>query len=146
LEILADGFDWTEGPLWVPEFEMLLFCDIPPNKIYQWSEESGLKEYLHPSGYTGTKPRKGEPGSNGLLLNEQDRLILCQHGDRRMALMDAPLDQPEARFTTLVDRWEEKRFNSPNDAVYDKQWNLYFTDPPYVVSIFFLQQENSLGS
>ena len=131
LEIIAEGFDWTEGPLWVAKHEMLLFSDIPPNKIFQWTEANGLKEYLHPSGYTGEIPRKGEPGSNGLLLNDQGQLVLCQHGDRRMAIMDAPVDQPSSKFTTIASHWKEKQFNSPNDAIYDKAGNLFFTDPPY---------------
>ena len=88
IEQLADGFDWSEGPAWVRTkqgHEFLLFSDIPPNKIYKWSEQGGLEEFLHPSGYTGLVPRIGEPGSNGLLLDELGRLVLCQHGDRRIA-------------------------------------------------------------
>jgi gluconolactonase len=131
LEILSEGYDWTEGPVWVPEGQYLLFSDIPPNKVFRWKEGEGAKLFLHPSGYTGTQPRTGEPGSNGLLLDPQGRLVLCQHGDRRVARLNAPLDKPEARFVTLADRYMGKRFNSPNDAVYHSGGNLYFTDPPY---------------
>jgi gluconolactonase len=131
IEIIAEGFKWAEGPLWVLEKEMLLFADIPPNKIYQWNESEGLQLYLTPSGYTGKKPRGGEPGANGLLLDWENRLILCQHGDRRMARMEAPLDKPEPRFTTLADKYQGKRLNSPNDAVFKSNGELYFTDPPY---------------
>lgn len=130
-EILAEGFDWSEGPLWLPDQQVLIFSDVPQNSIYQWSEKDGLKLYLKPSGYTGNVPRGGETGSNGLLLNAKGQLVLCQHGDRRMALMDAPLSSPEARFITLADRWNGKRFNSPNDAVYSINGDLYFTDPAY---------------
>ena len=130
-EVLADGFDWSEGPLWLTEQEMLIFSDVPRNTIYQWSEESGLKEYLKPSGYTGEEARGGETGSNGLLLDAESRLVLCQHGDRRMARMNTPTSQPSAEFTTLADRWEGKRFNSPNDAVFSKTGDLFFTDPSY---------------
>ncbi len=130
-EILADGFSWSEGPLWLPDQQILIFSDIPNNTIYQWSEVNGLKLYLKPSGYTGDLPRGGETGSNGLLLDPDGKLVLCQHGDRRMALMDAPLGQPEPRFTTLADNWQGKRFNSPNDAVYSPGGELYFTDPAY---------------
>ena len=130
-EILAEGFDWSEGPLWVSKGGYLLFSDIPPNKIMRWDEKNGLTTYLHPSGYTGSIPRKGEPGSNGLLLDKDDRLVMCQHGDRRMARMDAPLDMPSPNFITLADKYEGKRFNSPNDAVYHTNGDLYFTDPPY---------------
>jgi gluconolactonase len=131
VEVIAKGFDWAEGPLWVEKGKYLLFSDIPPNKIYKWSEENGLEEYLHPSGYTGSVPRGGEPGSNALLLDSEGRLVLCQHGDRRMARMNAPLEAPRPDFITLADNFEGKRLNSPNDAVYHKNGDLYFTDPPY---------------
>lgn len=131
LEIIAKGFDWSEGPLWVEEHQMLLFSDIPPNSIYKWTESGGKSLYLKPSGYTGEKARGGEPGSNGLLLNAEGQLVLCQHGDRRMAIMDAPLDQPEAKFKTIIDQFAGRRLNSPNDAVYDSNGYLFFTDPPY---------------
>ncbi|KAA5541606.1 SMP-30/gluconolactonase/LRE family protein [Adhaeribacter rhizoryzae] len=131
IEILATGFDWSEGPLWLPEQNKLLFSDIPPNKIYEWSEEGGLKLYLTPSGYTSEVPRGGEVGSNALILDKQGRLVLCQHGDRRMARMDAPLNQPKPNYITLADKFEGKRLNSPNDAVYKSNGDLYFTDPPY---------------
>ncbi len=130
-EILADGFDWSEGPLWLPEQEILIFSDVPKNIIYQWSEKEGLKTYLKPSGYTGTIPRGGETGSNGLLLDAEGKLVLCQHGDRRMARMNPPVDQSAAEFTTLADNWEGKKFNSPNDAVFSKSGDLFFTDPSY---------------
>ena len=131
IEIIAEGFDWSEGPLWLPQQEKLLFSDIPPNKIYQWTEAGGLQLYLTPSGYTGAQPRGGEVGSNGLILDTAGRLVLCQHGDRRMARLDAPLEQPQPQFTTLVDKYDGKRLNSPNDAVYNRHGDLYFTDPPY---------------
>jgi len=131
IEVVARGFDWSEGPLWVEKGNYLLFSDIPPNKIYKWSEARGLEDYLHPSGYTGSVPRGGEPGSNALLLDSEGRLVLCQHGDRRMARMNAPLGSPKADFITLADRYEGKKLNSPNDAVFHKNGDLYFTDPPY---------------
>ena len=79
----------------------------------------------------GFVEREGEPGSNGLLLNPDGKLVLCQHGDRRMAMMDAPVSEPEAKFTTLADSYNGKKLNSPNDAVFHKNGDLYFTDPPY---------------
>ncbi len=130
-EILADGFDWSEGPLWLPEQEVLIFSDIPKNTIYQWSEEDGLKVYLTPSGYTGTVPSGGETGSNGLILDAEGNLVLCQHGDRRMARMNTSTGQPQADFSTLIDNWKGKKFNSPNDAVFSKEGDLFFTDPSY---------------
>lgn len=131
LEIIAEGYVWTEGPLWVEAENMLLFADIPPNSIFKWTEEEGASLYLKPSGYTGETERGGEPGANGLILNADGQLVMCQHGDRRMAQMDAPLNAPESKFITLADRYDGKRFNSPNDAVFDSKGNLYFTDPPY---------------
>jgi len=131
IEVLADGFTWTEGPLWVEEGQYVLFSDIPPNRIMKWSEKEGLSLYLTPSGYTGEVKRAGEPGSNGLILDAAGNLVLCQHGDRRMAKMTTSLDNPQPQFETIIDKYEGKRFNSPNDAVYDSQGNLYFTDPPY---------------
>lgn len=132
VEILAEGFAWSEGPLWINrDGGYLLFADIPPNKIMKWREADGLTTYLTPSGYTGSEPRGGEPGANGLILDHQGNLVMCQHGDRRMARMDAPLDKPAPKFVTLADRFEGQRFNSPNDAVYHSSGELYFTDPPY---------------
>ena len=132
IEILADGFEWSEGPLWVEAHQMLLFSDVPMNTIYKWTEANGKEVYLKPSGYTGTEPSVcKEPGSNGLILDNNGSLVLCQHGDRRMARMDAMLDKPEAKFTTLADKYNNKRFSSPNDAVFNSAGELFFTDPPY---------------
>jgi gluconolactonase len=131
IEIIAEGFEWTEGPVWIPEHNMLLFSDIPPNTIYKWTEERGKEVYLKPSGYTGSVSRKGEVGSNGLLRDDEGRLVLCQHGDRRIAVMDAPIDSPKAEFITVADRYQGKRFDSPNDAVFRSNGDLFFTDPPY---------------
>ena len=131
-EIIADGFEWSEGPLWVEKYNMLLFSDVPMNTIYKWTEEKGKEVYLKPSGYTGTEPSLSkEPGSNGLTFDKNGNLVLCQHGNRQMARMDAPLDKPEAKFITLADKYNGKRFSSPNDAVFNSAGELFFTDPPY---------------
>ena len=131
-EIIAEGFEWSEGPLWVEKHNMLLFSDVPKNTIYKWTEAKGKEVYLKPSGYTGTEPSVcKEPGSNGLTFDTNGNLVLCQHGDRRMARMDAPLDKPEAKFISIADRYNGKRFSSPNDAVYNSAGELFFTDPPY---------------
>jgi gluconolactonase len=129
--IIAEGFDWSEGPLWVEKYKMLLFSDVPANTIYKWTEKKGKEVYLNPSGYTSTVPRTGEMGSNGLTLNNEGHLVLCQHGDRRMAKMDAPVNNPAPKFITLADKFDGKRLSSPNDAVYSNNGELYFTDPPY---------------
>lgn len=131
IEVLASGFVWSEGPLWVPKLGALLFSDIPPNKVLKWKEGEGISTYLYPSGYTSNRKRNGEPGSNGLLLDNDGRLVLCQHGDRRVAFMDAELENPHSTFQTIADKYDGKRLNSPNDAVYDSRRALYFTDPPY---------------
>ena len=130
-EIIADSFAWSEGPVWVPEIESILFSDVPENIVYQWNEKDGLKQYLKPSGYTAGDLRPGESGSNGLLLDLDGRLLLCQHGDRRVARMDAKLDKQEPVYQTLADNWSGKKFNSPNDLCIDKEGVIYFTDPPY---------------
>jgi len=130
-EIIAEGFEWSEGPVWLPEQDILLFSDIPNNSVFQWSEKDGLKLYLKPAGYTDTVFRGGETGSNGLLLDKKGQLILCQHGDRRIAQMDAPVGSPASRYITLADKWQGKRFNSPNDAVMNSQGEIFFTDPAY---------------
>lgn len=131
MEILSEGYDWTEGPLWVPEHQMLLFSDIPPNSIFKWTEEGGAELFLKPSGYTGTTPRGGEPGSNGLILDAEGNLVLCQHGDRQMARYTGSWDNPSPSYETIVGQYEGKRFNSPNDAIYASNGDLFFTDPPY---------------
>lgn len=131
LEVLADGFEWCEGPVWVERGKFLIFSDIPVNTLFRWDAERGSQVYLKPSGYTGDTPRGGELGSNGLLLDGNGRLVLCQHGDRRVGRMNASLDAPSPDFETLADRFEGKRFNSPNDAVLHSSGDLYFTDPPY---------------
>lgn len=135
IEVLTDGFNWSEGPLWIKEKEMLIFSDVPENKIYKWSEEAGLSVFLEPSGFTGEITNSNESGSNGLALNPQGALILCQHGDRRVAQFIGDMDAPKPEFKTIADQYEGKRFNSPNDLVFDKQGNLYFTDPPYGLSV-----------
>jgi len=131
IEVLTDGYKWTEGPLYIKDSNYLLFSDIPNNSIFKWKEGSGASLYLKPSGHTGTELKYREPGSNGLLLNAKGELVLCQHGDRRLAKMDAPLSTPAAKFITLCRDYKGKRLNSPNDAVYAANGDLYFTDPPY---------------
>ena len=127
LEKLAEGFSWSEGPVWVPDKNALLFSDVPMNRVYQWKEGDGITVFLEPSGFTGATRANREEGSNGLTLDRQGRLTLCQHGDRRIARLNAD----GKSFTTVVDKWEGKRFNSPNDLCFDRAGNVFFTDPPY---------------
>jgi gluconolactonase len=126
LKVLGSGFDWAEGPVWVKDGSYLLFSDIPPNRVMKWVEGEGVSVFLEPSGYTGATEYGGEPGSNGLLLDSKGRLVSCEHGDRRMSVMTK-----DGGKRTLVDNYKGKRLNSPNDAVYKSNGDLYFTDPPY---------------
>jgi gluconolactonase len=128
LRKITDGHDWTEGPVWVgKEDGYLLFSDIPRNSIYKWQPGKGESLFLKPSGYTGDATNLKEPGSNGLLLDPEGRLVLMEHGDRRVSRMDLGTKQK----TTLADKYEGKRLNSPNDGVFKSNGDLYFTDPPY---------------
>jgi gluconolactonase len=126
IEKLADGMDWAEGPVWIKEGRYLLFSDIPKNSIYKWKEGEGKSLYLKPSGYSGSKPRGGEPGTNALLRDAAGNLILCEHGDRRVSRLEK-----DKTHTTLAGAYQGKRLNSPNDAVFKSNGDLYFTDPPY---------------
>ena len=136
---LGEGFKWSEGPVWVNYGRYLLFSDIPPNRIYKWDEHDGLSLFLEKSGYTGAKPRLGrnvngstdEPGSNGLLIDSQGRLVLCQHGNRQIARLGISLRNPKPVYEPLASKFKGKRLNSPNDGCYNSHGDLYFTDPPY---------------
>jgi gluconolactonase len=127
IEVLASGFEWSEGPVWVKDGGYLLFSDVPKNKVYKWEEKSGLSVFLEPSGYTGRGVYSDEPGSNGLIIDSKGRLVSCEHGDRRISAM--PLNV--GGKITLADNYEGKRFNSPNDVVEHSNGSYYFTDPPY---------------
>ena len=131
IEVLSEGHEWVEGPVWVPELQSILYSDIPNNAVYRWSEGLEASVWLQPAGFTGAIPREGESGSNGLALDSQGRLVLAQHGDRRIARMNAPWDAPEPNFETLAGEYEGQRFNSPNDVAVRANGDLYFTDPPY---------------
>ena len=133
LEKLADGFGWVEGPVWNRKAGYLLFSDIPKNSVFKWQEGAGVSLFLKPSGYTGTAPFRGrEPGSNGLTFDTEGRLVLCEHGDRRVARLEK-----NGRKTTLADRYNGKRLNSPNDLVFKSNGDLYFTDPPFGLARVF---------
>jgi len=126
LERLEQGFEWTEGPVWIRQGGFLLFCDIPNNVILKWQDGKGISEFLKPSGYTGSTPRAGEPGSNGLAVDREGRLVICQHGDRRVVRLEK-----DGRKTVLASNFQGKKFNSPNDLVIRSNGDIYFTDPSY---------------
>ncbi len=126
LERLAQGFEWSEGPVWVPSQQILLFSDVPDNKVYRWHEVAGLQVAMAPSGYTGAETGRREPGSNGLALDPEGRLVLCQHGDRRVARVNW-----DGEVQALTSHYKHLRFNSPNDLAFASNGDMYFTDPPY---------------
>jgi gluconolactonase len=127
LEQVAGGFEFTEGPLWSPE-GALLFSSPNTNAIYRWDESTGAVTVLNAkSGYTGTDiGRYGQPGSNGLTFDPEGRLVMCQHGNRRILRVN-----PHGDTTVLADRFDDGRLNSPNDLVFRSDGTLYFTDPPF---------------
>ena len=126
IEVLTSGFEWAEGPVWVKDGGYLLFSDIPRNSIMKWKEGEGVTLFLKPSGYTGVIDYGHEPGTNGLTVDSQGRLVSCEHGDRRIARLEK-----DGGKRTLVDNYMGRRLNSPNDLVYKSNGDLYFTDPPY---------------
>jgi gluconolactonase len=126
IEVLSAGYKWTEGPVWDKKAGAILFTDIPNNRVVKWSDKGGASDFLKPSGYTGTAAFTGsEPGANGLAFDKSGTLILCQHGDRRVAKL------VDGKFVTLVDKYMGKRLNSPNDLSIHSNGDIYFTDPPY---------------
>jgi gluconolactonase len=116
----------SSGPAALRQGGYLLFSDVPSNTVYRWSATEGVRIFLKPSGYTGSVPRGGEPGSNGLTTDSEGRLVLCEHGDRRVGRLEK-----DWKHVTLADRFMGKRFNSPNDVVFKSNGDFYFTDPPY---------------
>ena len=134
IELLAEGFDWAEGPVWVDRLNGVLFSDVPNNKVYMWNEKKGLSIFIEPSGMTNYSPTNKSDGSNGLALDKNGNLILCQHGDRTIARLKK-WNFKNPSFDIIVEKYEGKRLNSPNDLVFDKSGSIYFTDPPYGLKI-----------
>lgn len=131
-KVLAKGFSWSEGCLWVADQNMLLFSDVPHNRIHKWTEIGGTEVYLSPSGYTGEMPSESrEPGSNGLALHPDGKLLICQHGNRAIAKMKLEVQSGSPLFEYLATQYQGKKFNSPNDLYCTKEGEIYFTDPPY---------------
>ena len=142
IEVLADTLVWAEGPLWIPKKKWLLCSDVKENKIYKWSQEDGFGLYLDRSGFTGKETDSRESGSNGLVLDTDGHLVLCQHGNRQVARMKAPLESPKADFEILANEYQGARLNSPNDLIFDSKGNLFFTDPPYGLSEEMMNDPN----
>ena len=133
VEKVADGFSFTEGPVWHPD-GYLLFSDPNTNTIYRFTPATNnVTVYLSHSGYTGADIGEyGQPGSNGLAIDREGRLILDQHGNRRVIRLEK-----KGPVTVLADRIDGKRFNSPNDVVIKTDGTIYFTDPPYGLPAFY---------
>lgn len=129
---LAEGFKFTEGPVWVRDGGYLLFSDPNSNIIYKYKDEK-LTVFRQPSGYAGADISEyGQPGSNGLTLDREGRLAINEHGNHRVTRLEK-----DGRLTVLADSFEGKRLNSPNDLVYRSDGALYFTDPPFGLPKFF---------
>ena len=131
IEVLGRHYQWSEGPVWVPAQRMLLFSDVLANTVYRWKEGDTPRVWLRPSGYTDAAPRNGENGSNGLTLDRNGRLLLCQSGNRQVVRLNAPLVAPRPVYIVLAANYRGKKFNSPNDLVVDSHNTIYFTDPIY---------------
>lgn len=132
IEQLADSISLPEGPVWDKASNSLLFVDVMNNKLFRWNEEEGTNLFISPSGNTGYAPNVnlGLLGANGLMIDGNGDIIVCQHGDRRIAKIEnASTSSPN--FTTLIDNYEGKRFNSPNDLTYSSSGDIYFTDPAF---------------
>ena len=126
LETICDGFDWSEGPVW--KDGTLFFSDVPANILFRWFPGSKHAEvFLEQSGGIPANPNFREPGSNGLALDSAGRLLLCQHGARRVVR----LENDGRTQTVLADRFEGRRLNNPNDLVSHSSGAVYFTDPSY---------------
>ncbi len=130
---LAEGFRFTEGPVWVPEGRHLLFSDPNSNIIYKYTSDGRLSVFRQPSGYSGADIAEyGQPGSNGLALDGEGRLTIDEHGNHRVSRLER-----DGSVTVLADRYEGKRLNSPNDLVYRSDGTLFITDPPFGLPKFF---------
>lgn len=127
VERVADGLSFAEGPVWTPDDSggKLLFSDPNQNVIHRWSAADGLSISRTKSGYAGIDiGRYRQPGSNGLALDPQGRLTICEHGNRRVTRLE-----PNGDLTVLADRFDGRRLNSPNDLVWRSDGALFFTDP-----------------
>ena len=132
IEVLVDSISLPEGPVWDSSSKSLLFVDVMGNKLYKWNETDGVSEYISPSGNTGYAPNVnyGLLGANGLAINKDGNIVACQHGDRRIALIEN-LPSKDPNFFTVVDNFEGKKFNSPNDLVFADDGSFYFSDPAF---------------
>lgn len=137
---IAEGFKFTEGPVWVKDGEYLLLSDPNSNVIYKYSKDGVLSVFREPSGYSGSDIAEyRQPGSNGLALDKEGRLTIDEHGNHRVSRIEK-----DGTVTVLADSYEGKRLNSPNDLVYKSDGSLYFTDPPFGLPMFEKDQRKEL--
>ena len=127
---------WAEGPVWVKDQNALLFSDLAADSIYRWTDTAGLSVYLQPSGHPEDGSGHAWRGSNGLAADTQGNLLLAQQSNRTLSRMLANMNSPEPEYEVLVERYQGKRLNSPNDLVLHSSGDIYFTDPPYGLSGF----------
>ncbi|MFN7935371.1 MAG: SMP-30/gluconolactonase/LRE family protein [Bryobacteraceae bacterium] len=126
IEKLAGDFLFTEGPIWF-RAGYLIFSDIPANTMYKWDPVAGISVFRKPSGFDGPDwPAGAFIGANGLTLNPEGRLIICEHGNRRVTRLEN-----DGSLTVLASHDGTRRLNSPNDVVFKSDGAMYFTDPPY---------------
>ncbi len=128
VEMIAEGFTWSEGPCWVGGPDgFLVFSDVPGNRMHRWSPKAGLSVFMEPSGYAGpASPMFREAGSNGI-ITARGGLVVADSGNRCLAAVDLKT----RRKRVLVSAFQGKRLNSPNDLVLAADGAIYFTDPPY---------------
>jgi len=125
IDRIATGFIFTEGPLWRPN-GVLWFSDVVGNVVREWSPTAGVRELFRPGGYDGNTLPPGFIGPNGSTAGPDGSAVLCQHGNRRVVRIGRDM-----KMTTVVDKYQGKRLNSPNDVVFKSDGAMYFTDPPY---------------
>ena len=125
IEKLAEGYIFTEGPVWVRGESRLLFSDVRANAIHQWTQADGASPFLDPV-FEGDREGLRSISSNGLTLDSEGRLVIAEHGNRRISRLEE-----DGTRTVLADNYEGSRLNSPNDLVYASDGTLYFTDPSY---------------
>lgn len=141
IEKLASGFQFTEGPVWIKNGNYLLFSDPNANTIYRWSPDGQVSIFRTKSGYTGVDIGEyKQPGSNGLTLDQEGRLTINEHGNRRITRLEK-----NGVVTVLADNYEGKRLNSPNDLVYRSDGALFFTDPPFGLPKVFEDSRKELA-
>ena len=136
IQKLGGNYQWSEGPVWIKNGDYLLFTDVPGNTIYKFKEDEGITTWMSPSGHPDPKPSyTSSQGANGLYPFDEDHIIVADHGHRTLYKLNL-----ETKIkTVLAERFEGKRFNSPNDAVLSNAGVIYFTDPPYGL----VKQDNS---